>query len=62
MLVPVDDVSLTLYGTSIGFKTPDGEGKVGLGFPNPSSQYGYLANRYQVDTISPSEILERRYI
>lgn len=59
MLVPVDDVSLTLYGTSLGFKTPDGEGKVGLGFPNPSSQYGYLANRYQVDTISPSEILEQ---
>ena len=59
MLIPIDDVSLTIYGTSLGFKTPDGEGKVGFGFPNPSSQYGYLANRYQVDTMSPSENLER---
>ena len=28
MLVPVDDVSLTIYGTSMRFQTPDSEGKV----------------------------------
>ena len=32
MLIPIDDVSLTIYGTSLGFKTPDGEEKLGLDF------------------------------
>ncbi len=57
MLVPVDDVELTLYGTSMQSQTPDAEGKVGLGFPNSSNPYGYLASRYETSIKTPYDIL-----
>ena len=59
MLVPVDDVSLTIYGTSMRFQTPDSEGKVGLGFPDMSTPYGYITSRYENLTQSPYDILNR---
>ena len=74
MLVPVDDVELTIYGTSMQSQTPDAEGKVGLGFPNPNNPYGiskYTAhqlvklyrdsyNIYAVQGISFNHESERR--
>ena len=40
-------------------QTPDAEGKVGLGFPNSSNPYGYLASRYETSIKTPYDILNR---